>query len=151
MEQDIQTKHIKIWGVRVYIINRSVTRNKLDEISHHDYCMGYAATSGIVFYWKPDQTFVIHKSHYISFYEYNYYPFITPFRERVRYAFRRCLRFARPTDMTNTGVPSRAYQSRVLLRECKGVPTSSPPHSFCVKIGLCPQNWTSSRWLKTST
>ena len=75
-EQEIQTKHIKIWGVRVYIINRGVTRNKLDDISHHGYCMGYAATSGIVIYWKTDQPFFIYKSHYIPVDEYDHHPFI---------------------------------------------------------------------------
>ena len=30
-------KHIKIWGVRVYIINGSATRKKLDDRSHQGY------------------------------------------------------------------------------------------------------------------
>ena len=34
MEQDLQKIYIKIWGVRVYIINGRVTRNKLDDRSH---------------------------------------------------------------------------------------------------------------------
>ena len=33
-------KHIKIWGVRVYIINKRVTRKKLDDISHRGYIIG---------------------------------------------------------------------------------------------------------------
>ena len=37
-------KHIKIWGVRVYIISGRTTRNKLDDRSHRGYFMGaYAA------------------------------------------------------------------------------------------------------------
>ena len=40
--------------MRVYIINGCVTRNNLDNISNFDYFMGYAATKGVVIYWKPD-------------------------------------------------------------------------------------------------
>ena len=41
-------KQIKIWGMIVYIINGSVTRNKPDYISHRGYLMGYAATIGVI-------------------------------------------------------------------------------------------------------
>ena len=63
-------KHIKIWGVRVYIINGRVTRNNLDDISHRGYFMGYAATTGVILYWKSDQYFVIHRSYHVYFDEY---------------------------------------------------------------------------------
>ena len=33
--------------------------------------MGYAATTCIIIYWKPDQPFVIHRSHNVWFHEYN--------------------------------------------------------------------------------
>ena len=48
-------KNIKIWGVRVYVINGRDTRNKLDDRSHRGYFMGYAATTGVILYWNPDQ------------------------------------------------------------------------------------------------
>ena len=38
-------KHIKIWGVRVYIINGCATTKKLDDRSHWGYFMGYEATT----------------------------------------------------------------------------------------------------------
>ena len=41
-------KHIKIWGARVYFINGRATINKLDDIYHQVYFMGYAATTGVV-------------------------------------------------------------------------------------------------------
>ena len=34
--------------------------------------MGYAATTGFIIYWKPDQQFVIHRVHHVWFDEYNY-------------------------------------------------------------------------------
>ena len=34
--------------------------------------MGYAATTGVIIYWNPDQPFVIHISHHVWFDEYNY-------------------------------------------------------------------------------
>ena len=34
--------------------------------------MGYAATTGVIIYWKPYQPFVIHISHHVWFDEYNY-------------------------------------------------------------------------------
>ena len=58
-------KHIKIWGVRVYIINGSAIRKKLDDRSHRGYFMGYAATTGFILYWKPDQPFIIHRAHHV--------------------------------------------------------------------------------------
>ena len=33
--------------------------------------MVYAATTGVILYWKPDQPFVIHRSHHFLFDEYN--------------------------------------------------------------------------------
>ena len=41
-------KHIKIWGVRVYIINGRATGKKLDDRSHRGYFMGHAATTGFI-------------------------------------------------------------------------------------------------------
>ena len=34
--------------------------------------MGYAATIGVILYWKPDQPFIIHRSHNFCFDAYNY-------------------------------------------------------------------------------
>ena len=50
-------KHIKIWGLRVYIINGHVTRKKMDDISHIGYFMAYAAIKGVIIYWNPDHPF----------------------------------------------------------------------------------------------
>ena len=33
--------------------------------------MGYAATTGVIVYWKPDQPFIIHRAHHFWFDEYN--------------------------------------------------------------------------------
>ena len=33
--------------------------------------MGYAATTGVILYWKPDQPFIIHRSHHVWFDDYN--------------------------------------------------------------------------------
>ena len=33
--------------------------------------MGYAATTGIILYWKPDQPFIIHRAYHVWFDEYN--------------------------------------------------------------------------------
>ena len=33
--------------------------------------MGYASTTGVILYWKPDQTFIIHRAHHVWFDEYN--------------------------------------------------------------------------------
>ena len=61
----------KIWGVRVYIINGRAKRKKLDNKSHRGCFMVYAATTGVILYWKPDQTFIIHRAHHVWFDEYN--------------------------------------------------------------------------------
>ena len=58
-------------GVRVYIINGRATSKNIDDRSHRGYFMGYAATAGVIIYWKPDQTFVIHRDHHVWFDEYN--------------------------------------------------------------------------------
>ena len=34
--------------------------------------MGYAATTGVIIYWKPDQLFIIHRAHNVWFDEYDY-------------------------------------------------------------------------------
>ena len=51
-------KHIKIWGLRLYIINGRTTRKKLDNMLHRGYFMGYAATTGVILFWKPYQPFL---------------------------------------------------------------------------------------------
>ena len=33
--------------------------------------MGYAATTGVILYWKPYQPFIIHRAHHVWFDEYN--------------------------------------------------------------------------------
>ena len=33
--------------------------------------MGYAATTGVILYWKQDQQFIIHRAHHVWFDEYN--------------------------------------------------------------------------------
>ena len=33
--------------------------------------MGYAATTGVILYWKLDQPFIIHRAHHVWFDEYN--------------------------------------------------------------------------------
>ena len=58
--------------MRVYIVNGSATRNKLDDRSHWGYFMGYAATAGVILYWRPDHKFIIHRAHHVWFDEYNY-------------------------------------------------------------------------------
>ena len=57
--------------MRVYIINGRDKINKLDDRSHRGCFMGYAATTGIILYWKPDQPFIIYRSHNVWFDEYN--------------------------------------------------------------------------------
>ena len=42
---------MKIWGVRVYIINGRATRKKIYDRSHRGYFMEYAATKGVILYW----------------------------------------------------------------------------------------------------
>ena len=56
--------------MRVYIINGRATRNKIDDRSHQGSLMGYEATTGVILYWKPDQTFIIHRAHHVWFDEY---------------------------------------------------------------------------------
>ena len=53
--------------VGVYIINERVTINKFDDVSHLGYLMGYADTTGVIIYWKPDQTFVIYRFRHVWF------------------------------------------------------------------------------------
>ena len=64
-------KNIKVWGVRVYIINGRATRNKLDDRSHRGYFMVCAATTGVILYWKPDKPSIIHRAHHVWFDEHN--------------------------------------------------------------------------------
>ena len=64
-------KHIKIWCVRVYILNGRVTRKKLDYISDHGYFTQYSDTTGVIVYWNSYHPFVIHRSHHDWFDEYN--------------------------------------------------------------------------------
>ena len=33
--------------------------------------MGYAATTVVILYWKPDQSFIIHRAHHVWFDECN--------------------------------------------------------------------------------
>ena len=58
--------------MRVYIINGCVTRNNIDERSHRRYFVGYAATTGVIIYWKTDKPFVVRIVHNILFGTYNY-------------------------------------------------------------------------------
>ena len=51
----------------VYIINGRATRNKLDDRLHQGYFMVYADTKGVILYWKPDQPFIIHRTHHVWF------------------------------------------------------------------------------------
>ena len=57
--------------MRVYIINGSATRKKLDYRSHWGYFTGCAATTGVILYWKPDQPCKFYRAHHIWFDEYN--------------------------------------------------------------------------------
>ena len=65
-------KHIKIWGLVVYIINGRVTRNNTNNISYLNYFVGYAATTGCMLYWKTDHIFYIYIANHAWFDEYNY-------------------------------------------------------------------------------
>ena len=58
--------------MRVYIINGRSIRNKLDDRSYQGYFKGYAATTGVIIYWKPDQPFIVHRAHHVWFDGYNY-------------------------------------------------------------------------------
>ena len=42
----------------VYIVNGHVTIKNIDDRSYRGYFMVYAATTEIILYWKPDQTFL---------------------------------------------------------------------------------------------
>ena len=64
-------KHIKICGGIVYIINGCVTRKNIDDRSHSGYFMVYAATTGVIIYWRKYHPFVVHVSHHVWFDEYN--------------------------------------------------------------------------------
>ena len=64
-------KHIKIWGVRVYIINGRSKRKNIYDRPHRVYFMGYAATAGFILYWKTYQPFVICIDHHVWFDGYN--------------------------------------------------------------------------------
>ena len=44
---------------------------KFGDRSHGVYFMTYAATTGVIIYWKPDQPFLIHRAHHVWFDEYN--------------------------------------------------------------------------------
>ena len=78
--------------MRVYIIKGNATRNNLDDISHQGYLMGYAATTGVILYWKLDQPFVIHRAHHIWFHEYNYIIYIKERKVQVLYSFDKILK-----------------------------------------------------------
>ena len=65
-------KHIKKWDARANIINGHVTRKKLNDRPHRDYFIVYLTTTGVILCWKPDHSFIIHRSHHVSFDEYNY-------------------------------------------------------------------------------
>ena len=71
MDQD-HHKKIKIWDVRVYIINGRVKRKKLGDRSNRGYLMEYAATTGVIIFWNPYQKFVIHRYYHVWFDDYNY-------------------------------------------------------------------------------
>ena len=62
--------------MRAYIINVHDTRNNLDDRSYRGCFMGYAATTRVIIYWKPDQPFFIHRSHHVLFDEYNSHLYI---------------------------------------------------------------------------
>ena len=57
-------KHIKICGVRVYIISGDIKIKKLDNISHHIYFMGYLATTGVIVDWKTYHNYYIHRKNH---------------------------------------------------------------------------------------
>ena len=55
----------------VYILNESVTRKKLGDISYRGYFMQYSDTTGVIIYWKSYHPFVIHIARHAWFYEYS--------------------------------------------------------------------------------
>ena len=56
--------------------------------------------------------------------------------ERARDAFRRCLALHSSNRQHQLRIPVEGLTSRTLLRECKGVPTSSLLHSLCAHKNL---------------
>ena len=58
-------KYIKIWRVRVYIINIRVIRKKFENRSNQGYLMGYAARIGVIIYLKTDQTYHLHRAYHM--------------------------------------------------------------------------------------
>ena len=70
-EIKLSYKHIKIWGMIVYIINRHVTINNLSDRSHWCYFMVYVAHTRDIIYWKINHPFVIHRDHHVWSDEYN--------------------------------------------------------------------------------
>ena len=48
MEQELYKTHIKLWSLRVYIINGHVTGKKLYDRSYCGYFMGYSDTTGVI-------------------------------------------------------------------------------------------------------
>ena len=57
--------------------------------------------------------------------------FLSGTYERARYAFRRCLALHSSNRQHQLRSPVEGLTIRTLLRECKGVPTRSLPHSLC--------------------
>ena len=51
--------------MRFGIINGRVTRNNLGGKFRYGYFIRYAATTGVILYWKLDQPFVIHGAHHV--------------------------------------------------------------------------------------
>ena len=49
-----------------------VLQQTLDDRTRCGYLTGYAATTGFILYWNPDQNFVIHRAHHVWFDEYTY-------------------------------------------------------------------------------
>ena len=47
--------------------NGHITRKKLENKSNQFHFMGYAATTGVILYWKLDQTYFLHLSHHAWF------------------------------------------------------------------------------------
>ena len=41
--------------------------------------MGYSATTGVILYWKPYQTFIIHRAHHAWFDEYKITPVVAEY------------------------------------------------------------------------
>ena len=58
----------------------------------------------------------------------------------MRDAFRRCLALRSPNRQHQPRIPVEGLTSRTLLRECKGVPKISLPHSLCAYKTLVREN-----------